>query len=171
MFRETLEYRQERWVRAGFPVQGALKQVTLSQQLPRDFHEISGKLSQKPWRFIESSPRRLFFHFINGKKWLREWLMPVHKTQSQTPNMVLLSIVCALLLLISCSVASHSFLDPVDCSPPGSSVHGMSQARILEWVAIPFSRGSSWPRDQTHFSWIAGRFFTVWATREASVCA
>ena len=41
--------------------------------------------------------------------------------------------------------------DPMDCSPPGSSVHGIFQARILEWVAISFSRGSSWPRDQTHW--------------------
>ena len=54
-----------------------------------------------------------------------------------------------------------------DCSPPGSSVHEISQARILEWVAISFSRGSSQPRDQTWVSCIAGRFFTVWATREA----
>ena len=42
--------------------------------------------------------------------------------------------------------------NPVDCSPPGSSVHGIPQARILEWVAIPFSRGSSQPRDGTHIS-------------------
>ena len=60
--------------------------------------------------------------------------------------------------------------DPVDYSPPGSSVHGISQARILEWVAIPFSRGSSPPRDQTQISCLAGRFSTIWATREASVC-
>ena len=45
--------------------------------------------------------------------------------------------------------------DPMDCSPPGSSVHGILQARILEWVAIPFSRGSSTPRDQTQVSCIA----------------
>ena len=45
--------------------------------------------------------------------------------------------------------------DPMDCSPPGPSVHGISQARILEWVPISFSRGSSWPRDQTHISCIA----------------
>ena len=56
--------------------------------------------------------------------------------------------------------------DPMDCNPPGSSIHGILQARILEWVAIPFSRGSSWPRDQTRVSCIAGRFFTVWTTRE-----
>ena len=51
--------------------------------------------------------------------------------------------------------------DPMDCSPPGSSVHGILQARILEWVAIPFSRGSSQPRDRTPVSYIADRFFTV----------
>ena len=54
----------------------------------------------------------------------------------------------------------------MDCSLPGSSVCGIIQARLLEWVAIPFSRGSSWLRDQTWVSHIAGRFFTVWATRE-----
>ena len=56
--------------------------------------------------------------------------------------------------------------DPLACSLPGSSVHGILQARILEWVAIPFSRGPSQPRDWTQVSCIAGRFFTVWATRE-----
>ena len=55
----------------------------------------------------------------------------------------------------------------MDCSPPSSSVHGILQARILEWVVIPFSRGSSQPRDRTQVSSIAGRFFTIWATREA----
>ena len=49
----------------------------------------------------------------------------------------------------------------MDCSPPGSSVHGILQARILEWVAISFSRGSSWPRDQTWVSCTVGRFFTI----------
>ena len=57
--------------------------------------------------------------------------------------------------------------DPMDCSLPGSPVHGILQARVLEWVAISFSRGSSQPRDRTQVSCIAGRRFTVWATREA----
>ena len=57
--------------------------------------------------------------------------------------------------------------DHMDCSLPGSSVHGTLQARILEWVFTPFSRGSSWPRDRTQVSCITDRFFTVWATREA----
>ena len=56
---------------------------------------------------------------------------------------------------------------PMDCNQPGSSVHGISQARVLEWVAIPFARGSSQPRNWTQVSCIAGRFFTIWATREA----
>ena len=57
--------------------------------------------------------------------------------------------------------------DPIGHSPPGSSAHGILQARILEWVAIPFFRGSSQPRDWNWVSCIAGRFFTLWATREA----
>ena len=61
----------------------------------------------------------------------------------------------------------QTLCDPMDCSPPGSSVHGTSQARILEWVAISFSRGSLCPRDQIQVSWIAGVFFNIWATREA----
>ena len=55
----------------------------------------------------------------------------------------------------------------MDYSLPGSCVHGISQARILEWVAIFLSRGSSWPRVQTWVSCIAGRCFTIWDTREA----
>ena len=57
--------------------------------------------------------------------------------------------------------------DQVDCSLPGSSVHGILSARILEWVAVSFSRGSSRPRDQTWVSRIAGRRFNLWVTREA----
>ena len=56
--------------------------------------------------------------------------------------------------------------NPMDCSLPGSSIHGIFQARVLEWVAISFSRGSSQPRDQTQVSCIVGRRFTIWATRE-----
>ena len=55
---------------------------------------------------------------------------------------------------------------PMDCSLPGSSIHGIFQARVLECVAISFSRGSSQPRDQTQVSCIAGRCFTVWVTSE-----
>ena len=59
---------------------------------------------------------------------------------------------------------------PMDCSPPSSSVHGILQARILEWIVIPFSRGSSWPRDWIRVSCITGRFFTIWAIGKSSPC-
>ena len=68
---------------------------------------------------------------------------------------------------VSRSVMSD-FMTPWTVAPPGSSVHGILQARILEWVAISFSRVSSPPRDQIWVSCIAGRFFTIWAIREAS---
>ena len=70
---------------------------------------------------------------------------------------------CVVLIAQSCP----TLCDPVDYGPPGSSVHGILQARILEWVAIPFSRRSFQFRDQTQVSRIASRFFTIWATREA----
>ena len=57
--------------------------------------------------------------------------------------------------------------DPMDCSPPGSSALGVFQARILEWVAISFSRGSSRPTDRIQVSHVASRFFAIWSTREA----
>ena len=68
------------------------------------------------------------------------------------------------LFLYSSSEVTQScltFCDPVNCSPPGSSVHGILQARILEWVAISFSREPSRPRVQTQVSRIAGRRFNL----------
>ena len=55
----------------------------------------------------------------------------------------------------------------MDFSLPGSSVQGILQARILEWIAVPFSRGSSQPKDTTQVFRIAGGFFNIWVTREA----
>ena len=65
------------------------------------------------------------------------------------------------------SLRCPTLCDPMDCSLPGSSLHGILQANILEWVAISFSRGSSQPRDRTWVSHIVGRCFNLWATREA----
>ena len=73
--------------------------------------------------------------------------------------------VCACPVAQSCP----TLLDTMDCSPPASSVRGILQARTLEWVAMPSSRGSSQPKDQTQVSQIAGGFFTIWATRESQV--
>ena len=72
-------------------------------------------------------------------------------------------------IVLCCCLVAKSCLtlwDPIDCSPPGSSVHGISQARILEWVAISFFRGSSQPRGGTHISCIARRILYHWTTWE-----
>ena len=78
----------------------------------------------------------------------------------------------AIILVCVCVLVAQlcpTLCDPMDCSPPGSSVHGILQARILEWVAISFSRGSSWLRDWTQVSCIAGRFFTIWAVGKSLI--
>ena len=81
------------------------------------------------------------------------------------PWMSILSEIRTVLCLVTQSCLT--LYNPVDYSPQGSSVHGIQQARILDWVAAPFSRGSSRPRDWTWVSCIAGRFFSIGATREA----
>ena len=72
-------------------------------------------------------------------------------------------------LQLDCVIVAQScpLCDAMDCSLPGSFVHGILQARILEWVAVPLSTGSSRPRDWTWVSHPVSRFFTSWATREA----
>ena len=96
---------------------------------------------------------------INSTYWTHEWCcpwkfcpshkFPWHHLESAS---------------VSCSVCLTLY-DTTDCSPPGSSVRGILHARILEWVAISFSRRTSWPRDQTQISCIAGGFFTNWVTK------
>ena len=94
-------------------------------------------------------------------------------------RVILILIICVFLVCLVkytlwiCVSTAQSFLilcNAMDCSPPGSSVHGMHQARILGWVAIPFSRVSSWPMNWTQVSCIAGRFFTVWDLRANPSC-
>ena len=87
-----------------------------------------------------------------------------HHTPSITTRWVAFCVLCA---VFSVAQSCPALCNPMDCSPPGSSVHGISQARILYWVAIPFSRGTSWPRDRIQVSCIARRFFTLWATWQA----
>ena len=100
---------------------------------------------------------------------LRRWILSVlswNVSEDDFFFLIILRLKCRRVLALS---HVWLFCNPMDCSPPGTSVHGILQARILEWVAIPFSRGSSPPRDWTWVSWnscIAGRFFTIWATRE-----
>ena len=66
-----------------------------------------------------------------------------------------------------CDQSCLTLCDPMDCSLPGSTVHGLLKARLLEWVAMPFCRRWSWSMDWTQLSCMAGRLFTGWATRGA----
>ena len=65
------------------------------------------------------------------------------------------------MVMVGHAKSCPTLCNPMECSLPDSSVHGISQARVLEWVVISFSRESSWPRDRTHISCLAGRFFTT----------
>ena len=88
------------------------------------------------------------------------WQATVHRIANSQKGLSEWARIIALLVAQSCP----TLCDPMDCSPSGSSVHGILQARILVWVAMPFSRGSSWCRDGTQVSCIAGKFFTIWTT-------
>ena len=68
--------------------------------------------------------------------------------------------VCVCVCVCVCVQSCRLFCDPMDCIPSGSYVHGISQVRILEWVAISYSRGSPWSKDQTHVSCLTNIFFT-----------
>ena len=72
-------------------------------------------------------------------------------------------------MLVLVTQSSPTLCDPMNYIPPGSSIHGILQARVRDWVCLRFCTGSSWSRDCTWVSRIAGRFFTIWATREALV--
>ena len=83
----------------------------------------------------------------------------IHGRQSQ--YLILSSVFKKVNVKVSVAQSCPTLCDPMDCSPPSSSAHGILQARILEWVAMSFSRGSSQPRDQTQVFCIARRFFTI----------
>ena len=104
------------------------------------------------WGCWYSSPQSWFQLVIHPAGYLA-WC-----TLHRTPAELFLENEMKVLVTQSCPTLCNS----MDCSLPGSSVHGILQARILEWVAIPFSKGSSGPRDWTRVSCIAGRFFTIW---------
>ena len=89
--------------------------------------------------------------------WVRSWVEKISWRRKWQPTPIFLP---------GESHGQGSLAGSMRCGPPGSSVHGILQARILDWVAMPFSRGSSQPRDQTQLSRIARRCFNIWATRE-----
>ena len=78
---------------------------------------------------------------------------------------LIISIVSLLCVCVWVAQSCLTLCDPMDCGLLGPSVHGILQAIIVDWVAIPLFRGSSWPRDRTQVSWIGVRFYTLWATR------
>ena len=121
--------------------------------------------SSTSWAIRQKSAQSL------GGSWIRNvgvWLAGVF------PNVLkFASSVCLWFLVVYCLVVlSHSVCPALcarkNCSPPGSPDHGIFQARILEWIAISFSKRSSQPRDWTGVSRIVGRHFTVWATKEVT---
>ena len=121
-------------------------------------------LTTQPWVWANS-----------GRQWRAGKLGMLQSMALQKSDMICwlnsnnIQPLCNFLFLWSEGEVAQSCLilcDPMDCSLPGSSIHGIFQARVLEWGAISFSRGSSSPKDQTRVSHIVGRHFTVWATRE-----
>ena len=99
-------------------------------------------------------------------KWLRKWMTREQQTVWCGPGGqdVILFLFNHVKMWSEVTQSCPTLCYPVDCGPPGSSVHGIFQARILEWIVISFSRGSSQPRHRTQVSHIAGRCFNLWAT-------
>ena len=98
-----------------------------------------------------------------SQMWHRNWATTVMKSDLSNDNVSVEGCDWHNLLAYLCVCSLYScptLCSPRDCSMPGSSSHGVFQARILEWIAISSSRGSSWSRDWTPVSWVAGRFFT-----------
>ena len=95
-------------------------------------------------------------------KFLEDGIMPLKYTKYCTQHSICINSSCCLV-----TKSCPTLFDPIDYSLPGSFVHGISQARILEWVAIPLSRGSSRHRDQTHVSCIGRQILYHWTSREA----
>ena len=110
-------------------------------------------------------------HLLLGRKAMTN-LDSILKSRDMTlPTKVhLVKAMVFLVLMYGCeseiAQSCPTLCDPIDCSLPGCSVHGIFQAIVLEWIAISFSRGSSQPRARTWASHIVDRRFTVWATRE-----
>ena len=132
--------------------------ASLLLSFPRDqIHNTvwSSSLLPSPLFFPGGTPNKSLTHPspCGSQKIGYDWATEVHAPQ--------LKPIGAELCLTLC--------DPMDCSPPGSSVHGILQSGILEWVVTPSSRGPSWPRDRTQVSRITGGFFTIWAIREAQL--
>ena len=131
------------------------------RHLPLPSPSPAGRASRPHFPLVQLKPEgegahQCSFRPASGaQSWKGQWRTAQHPPRGHT--------VCAELAVVGAQLLSHIqlFCNHMDCSPLGSSVHGILQARILQWVAISLSRGSSRPRDRTHVSCIAGRFFTT----------
>ena len=132
------------------------------------FHQAKGSFLElletpvkKNWPFVLLLPQEIQINTMKTDSVALPLLLAKSNLNFASKSYVLPS--CSVLCLVTQSCLT--LWDPLDCSLPGSSVHGIFQARILEWVAISSSRGSSWTRDQTCVSCNADRFFTHWDIR------
>ena len=115
--------------------------------------------------FIKQEQKKLKFLWKHRKSWILE---TVFRKKNRPGGITLCDFIPYYKSYFNEKVTQScpTLCNPMDCSLPGSSVHGIFQAIVLEWVAISFSSGSSWPRDGTQVSRIVDRRFTIWATRE-----
>ena len=100
---------------------------------------------------------------LSVKCWTTNWEVP----RNTGISIFFLFLTHGLWYIVLVTKLCPTLCDPMDCSLPGSSVHGIFQARVLEWVAISFSRASSWPRDRTCIACIGRWTLYHWATKEA----
>ena len=122
------------------------------------FYTLRINYQKEKWR------KQLHIPFIYKNKYLgKNLIKKVKDLYWKTPRHWWKKLKMKMKLLVTQSCPTLG--DPMDHNPPAYSVHGILQARILEWVAIPFSRGSSHLRDETQVSCIARGFFTAWTTR------
>ena len=122
-----------------------------------------------PW-LLMLVERKQFEHskYVDNTELVSLWLWNIfHDMEQSTTNLSSQWCLCCAVLCLVTQLCL-TYCNPMDCSLPGSSVHGILQATKLEWVAVPSSRASSQPRDWIQVYCIASGFFTVWATREAN---
>ena len=177
-------YVQITWPKSGkwSSILGAWPRKTLSAGLTkvelRSFHEDRDFLREMQThsgiRAIKTEPGPMTLCELLDPSMSEAWMLPALTTLKQlVPHFAQTSLCTFSITLNLKSPVSliaqlcPTLCNPSDCSPQSSSVYGILQARILEWVAIPFSRGSSSPRDLTQVSCIAGGLFAIWANREA----
>ena len=122
------------------------------------------RLLATPWTTANQDPPCM--GFSRQEYWSR---LPLPSPASGLTSSLLQNhkIVYALTVLSLVSQSYVTFCNPMDCTQPGSSVHGVLQARVLKCVVIPSSRGTSRPRNQIQVSHIANGFITIWATKES----